>query len=254
MKTRDAEILARLLDGDRPDEVARDVAALASLAKTIERRAVAPRTEFRDALRERLLAEAAKAPSPWRARLRTAVEDGLGLLRHTTRTATASALAVAALLVGGVAVAAQSALPGDAFHAVKTAIEEARLDRATTVTERGLLLLDIAEVRISEAERAVEAARPDSAEDALIRADEAVRASAELLIGEFVDTGEATAYRPLLAFVQEQRPRLARLSGRLVGAPRGARGGRGARARPRPPGPRRAGGPRGRCRRSGGRC
>lgn len=221
MRTQDADRLARLLDGAAPDgAVSDDVRRLAGLARRIEHRSATLQAANREHIRQRVLSGLGEAPLPWRSRLQLAAARTAASLGSSMRAATASALAIALLLVGGVAAGTQLSLPGDAFHPLKVAIEQVQLDRAATTHERAEILLSIADTRIDEAERAVELERPASAEEALEHADAAVREAAALLINRFLETGEDAVYDPLVAFVETQRPRLAALAPRLLGETR----------------------------------
>lgn len=110
--------------------------------------AVAPRPEFRTALRTRLLAVAtvqAAAPAPAAARsLPLAVS-----WRRRAGTVAAGAMA-SVVAVSGVAVAGSQSLPGDPFYGVKRTTEAFQLRMADGDVEKGTRHLDFAATRLRE--------------------------------------------------------------------------------------------------------
>lgn len=218
MRTRDIDALARLLDGDRPDGAVSDrTRALAALAGEVESRAHAPRPEFREELRAVLFAEASQPSAGWRSRLRASADERLARLRYSARVATASVAAVLALSGGGVAVAASLSVPGDLFYPVKIAFESTLVESADDPATRGTMLLDAAERRIGEAQRATVAGREDSAAQALEAADAAVRDGAKALFEAFMTTGDRDSLVALEDFARSQRRRLQPLGPALDG-------------------------------------
>lgn len=113
---------------------------------------VAPRPEFSAALRERLMAEAdtalvAQPPAP--ARLAMPVTSR----RRQRRLATALGGAALVGATATMAVAAQTALPGESLYGVKRGIESAQVRLAGDDAARGRTLLAQADVRLDELER-----------------------------------------------------------------------------------------------------
>jgi hypothetical protein len=225
MKTTDVDALARMLDGSSPNgEAPEEARALAALAEAISVRAtVTPRPEFRAELRSRLLAEAAAPPAPsWMARMRATADDALARWKYSMRLATASAMAAMTLSTGGVAAAATMSVPGDPFYPLKIAVEDARLARADSEVRRGTLLLDFAENRVAEAERAAAAERMEAAAEALMSADGYARRGAGEVIDAFLHSGDFDDLSVLSAFTAELRPRLDTLRGQVVAPATGA--------------------------------
>jgi hypothetical protein len=210
MRTSDIDALARLLDegptenGEAPEEVQR----LGALAQAMETRATAPRPEFRDSLRDILLAEAVKpVPPTLLERARRAVDDQLARVRYSARAAAATGVAAMTLSTGGVAAATTLAVPGDLFYPVKMAVEDARLDRADDAIARSELLLAFTDGRMAEAERAVDSGRHDSAAEALVAADGALREAAGNLIRAYQTSGDRAVLRPLEELDSTSAPR-----------------------------------------------
>ena len=109
---------------------------------------VAPRAEFRDALRQRLMAVAtvqANAPAvPAAAPLASAVS-----WRRRTGAVAAGAMA-SVVAVSGVAVAGSQSLPGDPFYGVKRTVEALQLSTADGDVEKGTQHLEFAATRLRE--------------------------------------------------------------------------------------------------------
>jgi hypothetical protein len=219
MRNSDTDALARLLEGSAPDgEAPEELHQLAALAQAMEARATAPRPDFRASLRETLLAEAAKpAPPTLLERARMAVDDRIARIRYSARAATATGVAAMTLSTGGVAAATTLSVPGDLFYPIKIAVEDARLDRADDAVARSELLLDFASSRMAEAERAAVADRQDSAAEALVAADLALREAAGVLIREYQRSGERGSLRPLEQLADASRSRLETLRAAVEG-------------------------------------
>jgi hypothetical protein len=215
MKTTDSDALARLLDGDSAaaDDASAELRALASLAQAMEARAAAPRPDFRDALRESLLAEAAKpVPPTLLERARMAYDDKVARVKYSARAAAATTAAAMTLSTGGVAVAATQSVPGDLLYPMKIAVEDARLSRADDAVSRGELLLSATSSRIDEAERAAGHERHPDATEALTSADASLRAGAGELIGAYQDTGDRSTLGLLEALRDDTAAQLAALA------------------------------------------
>ena len=154
-RRRAAAELARLLDADAPDLPAApggagapgSPAQLAVLAQRLRTAApaVAPRPEFRVALRTRLLAVAAvgstgDAPAPVRARDHRGVAVAVGVMASV-------------VVVAGVGAAGARSLPGEPFYGLKRASEALTLRTADGALARGTAHLDHAAARLDEVAR-----------------------------------------------------------------------------------------------------
>jgi hypothetical protein len=115
---------------------------------------------------------------------------------YSARLAGVGGLAATVLSGGGVAVATESALPGDLLYSLKLAVEDVALLARADGAPRGDALLEQALDRIDEASRAIVAAEGDEvrmgpAATALRLADEDAREGAQELLTAYIDTGEA---------------------------------------------------------------
>ena len=168
--SRQAERLQRALEGERVTDA--DIRTLLESARSlagVSTPGLAPRPEFVQGLRERLMAEAATLPAPSpaapgapaarRAASRSPVVlvVGRGLPRMVAGAA-ASALAVAAV----VGVASRSALPGTALYPVKGWLDSIAVQLAESDHDRGLTRLEQAQEHISDARTLADADPPDA--------------------------------------------------------------------------------------------
>lgn len=148
-----AEEFAAALEGRGVASARRDpaLAPLLTLAQSLQSVPLAPAPEFRDALRQRLLAVAAVAPAATPAdtpleRARTWVEGW----RVQKAMATAAASMAAVVAVTGVSVGASRSVPGDALYGVKRSAEGVQLSLARNDVNRGKRYLQHAETRLRE--------------------------------------------------------------------------------------------------------
>lgn len=173
------EQLAAALDGrtspaDAPAEVRHLVAAAARIRTEVE----TPRMDAaaHGRVRDRVLAEihlgAAEAEAPARGPARS------------PRAVLATGLASALVAAGGVTVAAQEALPGDALYGVKKATESVRTAVASDPVEMSRLELQLAAERLDEVIAATERgdARPSLMIDTLREMDARSIAGVEGLV------------------------------------------------------------------------
>lgn len=155
------EELARLLDGAvaGPGSATAGQAALASrlraLAPSLEDQ-VAPRPEFRAALRQRLVAvatvQAAAAyaePAGRTTALDAAVSWSQSRKAQRRLGVTAGAMA-SVVALAGVGIASSRSLPGQPFYGLKRASEGAQLDFASGDTAKGAKHLEFAKTRLRE--------------------------------------------------------------------------------------------------------
>ena len=204
---RRAEEFARALDG-----AGRDVdhaghaghADLVALVREIEAlEPIAPSPDFSADLRERLMAEADSVlvERPRTATLTTSTVSARVDGRRRERRLAAAIGAVA--LIGGsgsVAMAAQSALPGDALYPIKRAVQDAR---ATFSRDDGALLLAQASDRLDEAAaltvRDVGGDRQQVATALASFAEQADEGAAALL-SAYADSGDAASVERVQEF------------------------------------------------------
>ncbi|MQW74461.1 hypothetical protein GHK92_01085 [Nocardioides sp. dk4132] len=183
-----------------------------------------PRPEFAASLRERLMAAAASelAAVERPDRSRPSVEDRLTLTPRRTSRERRIAIAVGGFAVVGastsMAVASQSALPGDTLYPIKRAIENAHIGVSVGDEQKGSTLLDNARARLREAtelasetpERQDTEAIRDTLDDFGAQAGEA----STLLLGDVSD-GDRAAVETLQAFTAEGLASLEELSDRV---------------------------------------
>src|SRR3954452_8522667 len=125
---RRAEELADLLErGARTDDPGLAPLLALSSALTSAAPGAAPSSEFRTALRQRLVAVATVQGVGESATVATRVRESAGAWRVQRRVVALAGGAAAITDVGGVGVGASRALPGDAFYGVKRASEGVQL-------------------------------------------------------------------------------------------------------------------------------
>jgi hypothetical protein len=198
LSERDAELFAELL------EVVADLRALPEAT---------PRPAYVADLRERLMAEADTVllpGDPVEARLRLPV-------RHTRRERRLATLLGGAAVIGAtssMAVAAQTALPGDTLYPIKRAMESVEAQLAGDGHDEGEALLASASDRLVEVDELARrgtpegvAAVPDTLSSFTTQSDEASR----LLLQSYRETGEEQSITDLREFTEQSMERLLEL-------------------------------------------
>lgn len=208
---------------------------LAELVGTLRSAApVEARPAFVADLRERLMAEAATALVPSAAGTRDEAGDDterrLTLApRRTTRDRRIAAAVGGFAIVGAttsMAVAAQTALPGDTLYPLKRAIENAQTGFSVSDNQKGSNLLANAQGRLAEVEElsqseaARDAATAETIAGTLAEFSEQAGAASELLISDYEENGHAAAIAELRDFTGSSMDALAGLESVL---PEGAR-------------------------------
>lgn len=193
LTARDAELFADLL------AVVRDLRSIPEIT---------PRPEFVSSLRTQLMVEADTALVPQASRPLTVDEQRLVLpVRAHKRDRGLAAVLGGAALIGAtssMALAAQTALPGETLYPVKRALEDVRAGIAQDDSAKGRALLASAEGRLAEISEL--AARDDAASISAVgstlgtftqQADEA----AESLLAAYATSGDAELVAQLRTFV-----------------------------------------------------
>jgi hypothetical protein len=174
-----------------------------------------PDPQFVTTLRERLLTEAATVLTP-AAVEEAATDERLRLRPVAPRTRRRNRrLAVVlsgAVLVGGsatMAVAAQSALPGDGLYPLKRGLENAHAELTFDRADRGRVLLDSASTRLDEVDQL---SRNGGSADQVGRTldaftDEAVQGS-DLLVSDYQATGDTSSMTSVREFSAASMARL----------------------------------------------
>jgi hypothetical protein len=217
--SRQADLLQRALDGERvTDEQVRTLVESARALSTVSTQAMAPRPEFVQSLRERLMAEAATLPTPSPAAAKASAARraaarsrpvvlvvGRGVPRLVAG-ATASALAVGAVL----GVASRSSLPGGALYPVKGWLDSIAVLMADSDFDRGVTRLSQAQEHISEARTLSEASRVDADHlvEAITAATDDVRRGQRDLSTAFDRTGNPQALLAIRDFSARALPQV----------------------------------------------
>lgn len=221
MTPTDIDALARLLDGDptlngeATDETRLLGIVAHHLASGPPQRA-AP--EFTAQLRATLV-EAARVqalpagPSRARARFQRLTERW----RRSVRVVTGTASAILLLSTGGMAVAADQALPSDALYSAKLALEDVRIAMVRGDLGRGEAQLEQASSRIAEAEAVAPEGDSTGAARALLEADDAARSGASRLLRTYEEQQDESAVARLLDFTNAEQRRLEDLDTVLTG-------------------------------------
>ncbi|MEO5663615.1 MAG: DUF5667 domain-containing protein [Nocardioides sp.] len=201
------------------EQDAKDFAALLAVVRDL--RAIPqpePRSDFVSDLRVRLMAEADTALLPQATRPLTDTEQRLVLPVRPSRRDRRLAVALgAAAIVGAtssMAMAAQTALPGESLYPVKRAIEQAQNQFARGDTATGQALLANARDRLDEVRELTERGNPASisAVDSTLEtfSDQADDAS-DALLAAYAETGDEALITELHEFTGSSMDRLSEL-------------------------------------------
>ncbi|HJR19965.1 MAG TPA: DUF5667 domain-containing protein [Actinomycetota bacterium] len=221
--TRDEQAFADLLEGMRA-EAPREVARMAALAAALEhaRPMTGPAPAFRDALRNRLLAETA-VRRPWFEGVRTSWIERNARMRRSFRFVFANAVAAVVLLAGGSIMAvAQESVPGDWDYFAKRLHEDARLLITRAPEPRAYLQMELARERLDEVRELVNRSEtnPDHYSTALDDMDARTLDASLLLIELYGETADRVPLDRLTKFAVAQRQGLEVLVERLPAAAR----------------------------------
>ncbi len=180
-----------------------------------EIRAPSARPEFVSDLRDALMAEADTVLKP--------VNSKLALPSHprSRRDRRIAVVAGTAALLGAttsVAVAAQGALPGDTLYPVKRAIEGVHTSLTFDDSARAETVLDQATGRLEEIEllaRRIDSTKADQLPETLDDFSSQADKAADLMIGEYNDTGRTEPLTELRGFVEDSMKTLINLDALL---------------------------------------
>ncbi|PUA82701.1 DUF5667 domain-containing protein [Nocardioides currus] len=185
------------------------------------------RPEFVGDLRERLMAEADTALLPQSARPLTAVEQRLVLpVRTTPRDRRLATVLGAAALIGAttsVAVAAQTALPGESLYTVKRAIEDARTGIARDDAAKGRAMLANARDRLGEVRALADRGDPASLGvlgSTLDAFTEQAADASDVLLASYAETGDEAVVSELRTFTATSMDELSALESTLPASER----------------------------------
>jgi hypothetical protein len=191
-----------------------DILALVEQLRDLE--PPAPRPDFTLALREQLMAAADTVllPAPERSpdTARLALPP-----RRTARDRRIAAAVGAAAIIGAstsVAVAAQSALPGEMLYPVKRLIENAQTEAHLSEAGKGASMLSNAADRLAEVTELSRTSDLDEAStiaDTLTAFSEQSLAASDLLLDDFEQTGDRSSVEELNDFTVSSMETLAQL-------------------------------------------
>ena len=177
---------------------------------------VQPRTAFTADLRERLMAEAATALAPQ-------PEDRLKLPPRRPARQRRVATAVGGLAIVGatttMAMAAQSALPGDTLYPLKRAIENAHTGISVGDSEKGATMLANASGRLDEASALSHEGHSDDAAiaDTLATFTQQTTMASDLLFADYAENGNESSIVELRDFTGSSMQTLADLDALVPG-------------------------------------
>lgn len=177
---------------------------------------------FVTTLRERLVTEAESMLATAAAERDTA-DERLRLRPATSRTRRRHRRLAAAVsgvvLVGAsatVAIASQSALPGDRLYSVKRGLESAHAELTFDRAARGRVLLDNAGTRLDEAEQlSREQADPARVSDALDAFTEQAIDGSDLLVADYQATGDRSSITTVRTFTAASMQQLKTLQSQV---------------------------------------
>ena len=209
---RRAEEFHALVEGSTPASDPRLADALAVVGQLREVAPVEPRAEFSAALRAELMAAADTLLLPSADTQRLTLPS-----RRTARDRRIAAFVGACAVVGAstsLAVAAQSALPGEMLYPLKRVLEDAEAGAQLSDEARGTTLLDSATDRLAEVSALLRTGDlregPVVADTLVDFSDQSLEAS-ELLLADYAETGDESSVEELLTFTSSSMGTLAQL-------------------------------------------
>lgn len=209
MRRRDADALARLLDGEPVVVADPQLRGLAELARRIEHTPVVADSEFKECLRAKLLEQ---VPSRgWRSvfvRVKVAAECAIERWRYSLALAAAAGSAATLVAAAGVTGVAAQAPPGHPLYGMRLAVEDVAVAFARGDAARGERHLEQAAAHIRDAAHAAEVGHPAGAEQALHAAEEDLERAVALLLQAYAD-GDDSVLALLDEFTQRHRGEVA---------------------------------------------
>ncbi len=214
---RRAERFDSLVEGSRheADASTADLLELVGTLRSMPEPQARP--EFVADLREQLLVAARSELVAPAARSRDDVATRLTITPHRTRRERRVGVALGAFAIIGattsMAVASQSAIPGDALYPMKRAIENTQAGFSVGDDSKGATILDNASGRLDEVDQLTRASNPDAR---LVRntlntfSDQATQAG-DLLMSDYEATGHVESIQSLQSFTAQSMDVLAGL-------------------------------------------
>jgi hypothetical protein len=216
---RSAERFDSLVESGRRDDVDRTTTDLLELVGALRSVPQAPvRPEFVSDLRERLLLAAETELTPVAARRRDEVARLTIKPSRTRRERRVGIVLGAAALLGAttsMAVASQSAIPGDALYPVKRAIENTQTGFSVGEDAKGETILGNASGRLDEVDKLTHRSNPDAqlvTETLNTFTDQATQA-ADHLMSDYEQNGHQHSIQQLHVFAEQSMNSLSDLEG-----------------------------------------
>jgi hypothetical protein len=213
---RRAEEFASVLEGRGGSAAAHtDALELVAALRTVV--APQPSTAYVEELRSNLLAAADTILAPTLApRPTLAAQVGTAPQRHRRKLSVAVGTLAVLGSTTGVAMAAQSALPGESLYPIKRILESAQTSLSADDAARASRIMDLAQDRLGETQALADsdsdssrAQIPHSLEDFVAQATQA----ADALLGEYSESGDISTITELRDFLRDSLDALAGLKG-----------------------------------------
>lgn len=212
---RRAEEFASLLEGRGGSAAAHsDALEVVSALRTVV--APQPSAAYVEELRSNLLAAADTLLAPTASRLTLAEQVTTAPQRHRRKLSVAIGTLAVLGSTTGVAMAAQSALPGESLYPIKRILESAQTSLSSDDAARASRIMDLAGDRLTETQALADSGSassraqiPHSLEDFVAQATQA----ADTLLGEYSDSGDVSTIIELRDFLRDSLDALAGLKG-----------------------------------------
>lgn len=212
----DAGALAPLLNRGRSASAHTEALEVVSALRAVP--APQPSPAYVAELRSNLLAAADTLLVPAAPRLTLAEQVTTAPQRHRRKLSVAIGTLTVLAGTTGVAMAAQSALPGESLYPIKRILESAQTSLSADDAARADRIMELAQDRLGETQALAGSGSPDSRaqipsslEDFIAQATQA----ADVLLGEYAESGDISMIIELRDFLRDGLAALAGLKGAL---------------------------------------
>jgi hypothetical protein len=212
----DAQAFDQAWSGGAPRDA--HVADLVRIAEELYQSAaeVQPAADFRDALRTRLMADAATVLTPLPPETRRTPAAAAPARHGRRRLATATAALVASAGAAGIVASSASALPGEMLYPVKRSAETVELQLHRSDASRGSFQLSQAAERLAEARRlSADAGAVDLIAETLEDFSSTAAEGSTSLFAAYADSGQDTTIRQVNHFAVASSLDLSQLGAQL---------------------------------------